>query len=131
MAHPNEEKTNMCVICLDNTRIRKAVEAFELIVDLSIVVVQYRLKWNYCIPHHQDGMELLRHKRKFSDEEIKKYQYHHIDNWFQVWTQLLSLHGCTNYMNMLSLEHLAEYIFKWRNLHHFSQKGWENFNHVF
>ncbi len=32
---------------------------------------------------------------------------------------------------MLSSGHLAEYIFKWRNLYRFSQQGWEIFNHVF
>jgi hypothetical protein len=45
--------------------------------------------------------------------------------------QLHGLDGCTNYTHMLSSGHLAEYMFKWRNLYRFFQKGWENFNHVF
>jgi hypothetical protein len=126
----NDEKTNVGLICLDNNRIRKVIEALELIVDVSIVDEQRSIKCNYCIPHYRDGMELLRQRREFTDEEIKQYQYH-IDNWFQVWIQLHGLHGCTNYMHVLSSGHLAEYLFKWRNLYHFSQQGWENFNHVF
>jgi hypothetical protein len=30
----NDEKTNVSIICLDNTRIRKVIEAFEVIVDV-------------------------------------------------------------------------------------------------
>jgi hypothetical protein len=29
---------------------------------------------------------------------------------------------------MLSSGHIAEYMFRWRNLHRFSQQGWEHFN---
>jgi hypothetical protein len=55
----------------------------------------------------------------------------HIDLWYQVWMELHGLDGCTNYTHMLSSGHMAEFMFKWRNLYRFSQQGWENFNHVF
>jgi hypothetical protein len=75
-------------------------------------------------------MELLRQCSEYSDDEIKVYQGH-IENWYQVWMQLHALEGCTNYTHLLSSAHIAEYMFKWRNMYRFSQQGWENFNHVF
>ncbi len=45
----NEEKTKVGITCLDNTRIWKMIEAFELTIDVSIVDAQFILKWNYCI----------------------------------------------------------------------------------
>jgi hypothetical protein len=41
---------------------------------------------------------------------------------------LYSYAGCTNYIHLLSSGHIAEYMFRWRNLHRFSQQGWEHFN---
>jgi hypothetical protein len=126
----NEEVTNVGIICLDNNRIRKALHSFELLIEVSSIDLQRVIKCNYCIPHYRQGMELLRQRKEFTDEEIKQYQ-HHVDNWYQVWVELHGIHGCTNYTHVLSSGHLAEYIFKWRNLYRFSQQGWENFNHVF
>jgi hypothetical protein len=36
-----------------------------------------------------------------------------------------------NYTHMLSSGHIAEFMYKWRNLYRFSQQGWEKFNHFF
>ncbi len=75
-------------------------------------------------------LKFFARKKEFMDEEIKHFQ-HYIHNWFQVWIQLHGLSGCTNYTHMLSSGHLAQFMFKWRNMYQFSQQGRENFNHVF
>ena len=106
------------------------LESFEIIIDASVADATRIIKWKYCIPNYRDGIEILRQKKEFTDEEIKHFQQL-IDSWFQVWIELHGLSGCTNYTHMLSSGHLAEYMFKWRNMYRFSQQGWENFNHVF
>jgi hypothetical protein len=121
---------NIGIICLDNNRIRKVIDSFEVLVTVAAQDPARSMKYNYCIPHYHSGMELLRQRSEYSDEEIKSYQAH-IDNWFQVWMQLHGLEGCTNYTHVLSSAHLAQYMFKWRNVYILSQQGWENFNHVF
>jgi hypothetical protein len=74
-------------------------------------------------------MVLLWQQEEFNDDAVKHFQ-NHIGQWYQVWVQLHGIEGCTNYTHMLSSVHMAEYMFKWQNLYHFSQQGWENFNHV-
>ncbi len=126
----DDNGTNVGIICLDNNRIRKVINKFELLVAVSVRDESRAIKYRFGIPLYRDGMVILRQRSEFSDEQIRQFQTH-IDLWFQVWIQLHGLEGCTNYTHMLSSGHLAEYMFKWRNLYQFSQQGWENFNHVF
>jgi hypothetical protein len=121
---------NVGIMCLDNTRIRKVIEQFEILVDVAVRDDARMQKYKYCIPEYRNGIELLRQCFEYSDEEIKVYQGH-IDNWYQVWMPLHVLEGCTNFTHLLSSAHIVEYMFKWRNMYRFSQQGWENFNHVF
>jgi hypothetical protein len=69
----------------------------------------------------------MRQKKDFTDDEIHQFQVN-IDDFFQVWVRLYSYAGCTNYIHLFSSGHIAEYMFRWRNLHRFSQQGWEHFN---
>ncbi len=66
-------------------------------------------------------------KMDFTDDEILQFQGN-VDDFFQVWVKLYSYAGCTDYIHLLSSGHIAEYIFRWRNLHWFSQQGGEHFN---
>jgi hypothetical protein len=101
-----------------------------MLIALSISDESRRNKYYYCIPKYREAMQIVRQKNEFTDDDIIRYQ-NLVDNWFQVWVQLHSDAGCTNYTHMLSSGHLAEYMFKWRNLYRFSQQGFEKFNHVF
>ena len=49
-------------------------------------------------------------------------------NFFQAWVLLWQKEGITNYIHMIGSGHIAEYLFKWRNLYRFSQQGWEAMN---
>jgi hypothetical protein len=69
----------------------------------------------------------MRQKTDYTDNDITTFQ-NIIDDFFQVWVQLHSQTGCTNYIHMLSSGHIAEYMLCWHNLHRFSQQGWEHFN---
>jgi hypothetical protein len=70
---------------------------------------------------------IMRQKSDFADDQIQLFQAI-IDDFFQVWVRLYSYAGCTNYIHLLSSGHIAEYMFRWQNLHCFSQQGWEYFN---
>jgi hypothetical protein len=50
---------------------------------------------------------------------------------FQRWVEIdKGKEGVTNYMHWLGAEHIADYLFYWRDLYVHSQQGWENLNHV-
>ena len=40
----------------------------------------------------------------------------------------LSKEGITNYLHMIGSGHIADYLYKWKNLYRFSQQGWEAMN---
>jgi hypothetical protein len=52
---------NAGIICLDNNRIRKVIDSFEVLVTVAVHDPTRSMKYNYCIPHYRSGMELLRH----------------------------------------------------------------------
>jgi hypothetical protein len=117
-------------ITLDNNRIRLVLENFERLIAISISDEIRRNKYNYCIPLYHDAIQVVRQNNDFTDEDIIQYQ-NLVNRWFQVWVQLHSDAGCTNCTHLLSSGHLAEYMFKWRNLYRFSLQGFKKFNHVF
>ncbi len=70
---------------------------------------------------------IKRQKSDFTDDQIQQFQAN-VDDFFQIWVTLYSYAGCTNYIQVLSSGHIAEYMFRWWNLHRFSQQDWEHFN---
>ena len=55
----DDDGTNVGVICLDNSRIRKVINKFELLVNVSVCDATRIVKYNFCIPHYRDGMVIL------------------------------------------------------------------------
>jgi hypothetical protein len=81
----------------------------------------------FAIRKFNAATTIIRQKSDFLDEQILIFQAH-IDDFFQVWVKLYSYAGCMNYIHLISSGHIAEAMFRWRNLHRFSQQGWEHFN---
>ena len=106
-------------ITLTNTRAREVVSNLEEIIELSIADSERIEQTKFAVRKWNAASVIMRQKTDYTDI---------IGDFFQVWVQLHSQTGCTNYIHMLSSGHIAEYMFRWRNLHRFSQQGWEHFN---
>jgi len=52
----------------------------------------------------------------------------HIDAFFILWVDITGHEGITNYIHMLAVGHISEYLVYWGNLYDHSQQGWEAFN---
>jgi len=116
-------------ITLDNNRIRLVLENFERLIAISISDEIRRNKYNYCIPFIAMQYRL---SGKIMISQMKiSFNTRPLLTVGLVWVQLHSNAGCTNCTHLLSSGHLAEYMFKWRNLNRFSQQGFKKFNHVF
>ena len=50
------------------------------------------------------------------------------DDFFSAWLGLIGYDGITNYIHMLGAGHIRYFLKKWRNLHRFSNQGWEAYN---
>jgi hypothetical protein len=114
-------------ITLDNNRAQKIVANMEDIVQLSIAESERKEQLLFSLRKYNAATSIMHQKKYFTDDEIHQFQLN-IDDFFQVWVRLYSYAGCTNYIHLLSSGHIAEYMFRWRNLHWLSQQGWEHFD---
>jgi GTPase len=102
-------------VMLDNNHICSILNNFKILINASISYVSQQQKYGFCIPHYWDAMSIVQQQQEYSNDDIIRCQ-NHVDVWFQVWNELHGTAGCTNYTHMFSSGHLAEYMFKWRNL---------------
>jgi hypothetical protein len=124
---PTEDDGTIGSLTLDNNRARQIVANIEELVELSVCNNTRKEQLLFAIRKFNAATTVMRQKSDYTDDQIIQFQ-HNIDDFFQLWVQLYSYSGCTNYIHLLSSGHIAEYMFRWRNLHRFSQQGWEHFN---
>lgn len=115
-------------ITLDNMKTRVVIANLFLLVQVSIPEVVAQEQWKTCIGHYNDAIEILGEKEDLSDDVINEFQWS-IDQWYYYWFRINGgREGITNYIHQLVTGHIADYLFKWRNLYVHSQQGWENLN---
>lgn len=112
---------------MDNNRTRKVIDSLEELVDILVVDDTRKAQWNVSVRHYRHAVILLRQRQDFTNEQIASFQKH-ADNFFQNWVKLHGKDGVTNYIHMMGSGHLAEYLYKWKNLYRYSQQGWEAMN---
>ena len=72
-------------------------------------------------------IKALSQRSDFSDLQIDAFQVL-ADDFFSAWLNLIGYDGITNYIHMLGAGHIRYFLQKWRNLHRFSNQGWEAYN---
>jgi hypothetical protein len=122
-----EDGESIGSITLDNNQARRIVSNMEELIELAVATDERKELYKFAIRKYNAATLLMRQRTDYTDADIYTFQSN-IDDFFQVWVKLHSHTGCTNYIHMLSSGHIAEYMFRWRNLHRFSQQGWEHFN---
>ena len=114
-------------ISFENTKVRKVVQRMDRFIDASVTDQARQVKWKRCMPKYRVAVVIARQKEDFQDEDIIQFQKS-VDEWFSDYVFLTGKNGMTNYIHLLCTGHLAEYMYKWRNLYEHSQQGWEAFN---
>ena len=112
---------------MDNVRTRRIIDALDTIVDLCVIDEGRKTMWTAALNNYRIAMVLLRQREDFTNTTIASYQPH-ADKFFQSWILLWNKEGVTNYIHMIGSGHIADYLYKWRNLYRFSQQGWEAMN---
>ena len=112
---------------MDNVRMRRIVDAMDTLVHFCVVDGERAGRWTTASNNYWTAMVLLRKRHDFTNAEIAVYQ-NHADRFFQAWVTLWQKEGITNFMHMIGSGHVADYLFKWKNLYRFSQQGWEAMN---
>ena len=83
--------------------------------------------WTMALNNYRTAMILLRKRDDFTNTEIVTYQQR-AGRFFHAWVKLWQKEGIANYIHMIWLGHIANYLYKWRNLYRYSQQGWEAMN---
>jgi hypothetical protein len=112
---------------MDNVRTRRVVDLLDTIVDLCVTDEVRKTLWTTALNNYRIAMVLLRKREDFTNAMIATYQ-HHADKFYQAWVILWQKEGITNYLHMIGSRHIADYLYKWKNLYRFSQQGWEAMN---
>jgi hypothetical protein len=112
---------------LDNNRTRSIIEGLESLIDLCLVEGNEPEKWKECINYYKKTMTMIRQKEDFTNAQIMDFQ-EQADMFIQIWYDLHTKEGATNYIHMLASGHISEYLYYWRNLYAHSQQGWEALN---
>ena len=120
-------KKELGPITMDNVRTRRVVDMLDDVVTLCVTDEVRKTLWTTSLNHYRKAMVYLRQREDFSNKSIAKYQSH-ADKFYQAWIMLWQKEGITNYLHMIGSGHIADYLYKWKNLYRFSQQGWEAMN---
>ena len=121
------KKKEIGPITMDNVRTRRVVDALDTLVDFCVTDQARAALWMNALNNYRTAMILVRKRDDFINTEIASYQ-RHADLFFQSWVKLWQKEGITNYIHMIGSGHIADYLYKWRNLYRFSQQSWEAMN---
>jgi hypothetical protein len=110
------KKREICPITMDNVRTRRVVDSLDILVDFCVTDQARAALWMVALNNYRTAMILVRKRDDFTNTEIATYQ-RHADMFFQAWVQLWQKEGVTNYIHMIGSGHIADYLYKWRNLH--------------
>jgi hypothetical protein len=123
----DSQKKEIGPIAMDNVRTRRIIDSLDTIIDFCVTDQDRKSLWMRSLQNYRIVMVLLRQKEDFTNATIASYQ-NHADLFFQAWILLWQKEGITNYIHMIASGHIADYLYKWKNLYRFSQQGWEAMN---
>ena len=117
----------LSTLSFGNGRTRNAIQKIEALIDVCLLPGE-RQDWKVCIGDYRAAINIATRHDDLTDEEIHEFQ-RHADNFYQLWIKVaLGKRGVTNYIHLLGSGHVAEFLFRWRNLYAHSQQGWEALN---
>lgn len=79
----DEKEKKLGTITLENWRSRIVLDKLELLVEVSVPVLNRKLMWQRLLPNYRAFMVMARHKNDWNTpEQIGNFQ-HLVDKWFQ------------------------------------------------
>jgi hypothetical protein len=81
-------------------------------------------QWKICFDAISEIMITLRQRQYFTHDEISDLDKK-VTLWSSAWISLTGRECMTNYIHMICIGHLVEYLKRWKNIYRFSNQGWE------
>ncbi len=124
----DESECKFYPLTMDNQRCKRCIANNGALVEYCVLNVDnQREKMVTAVAFFQGTMDDLCKKTPFSNHKVEEFQ-DLADHFSQKWLDLTLLPGMTNSIHMLASDHLAEYLFRHRNLYVYSNQGWEALN---
>ncbi len=114
-----------------NSTVRCMMDSVDVLIDsaFSNADDDYKNKLKLACSKYLQAIELLTAHRILSDDEQETFQ-DLIDDFFQIWIDLFSTEGMTNYIHLLGSGHILFFLQKYKCLYIYSQQGWESLNSI-
>jgi hypothetical protein len=94
---------------IPNTKLRKFLDNFDLLVELCVVDPDRKEKWNEAIQLWVAYIAWAGQREDFSDDEINELEELG-DEFFRIWLDLHGQAGVTNYIHLIGAGHLSYYL---------------------
>ena len=126
--NPNGLGRRIGVLNVENTKIRKTLDKFYQIIDLSIVCSDTRNPLSSAVWKHDRSMFILRKKEvDYAFEELIEFKCF-TNSFCATTSKIYDRKIFTNYCHVLIVNHVCDCIVEWGNLYWHSQQGWESLN---
>ena len=129
---PRDKDGTILDITMDNGRVRKIMKRIDRLIDFCMrsCDVERNIKWKRCMANYNNSMKILCQHTDYTVDDLIEYQTN-VDDFFQVYSELVGLEGITNYIHIISSGHMVDYMQRWKCLYRFSNQGWEAYNSLF
>jgi hypothetical protein len=113
-----------------NSTVRCMMSSILLLIEsaFSNGTDEEKNKLNLACTKYLQAIQLLSARRTLTDEEQDMFQ-DLIDDFFEIWVDLFSTEGMTNYIHLLGAGHMY-FLQKYKCLYIYSQQGWESMNRI-
>jgi hypothetical protein len=114
-----------------NSTVRCMMQSVDLIIEqaFSNDNDEKKNKLILACSKYCKAIELLTLYRMLTECEQEEFQ-DLIDDFFEIWVELFSNEGVTNYIHLLSSGHILYFLQKYKCLYIYSQQGWESMNSI-
>ena len=86
-----------------------------------------KIIWKSLLNKHKEGDQIVRKKTNYTDDDLDNFRDVSYEFYLKCVTHI-GLTGITNYLHMWGCGHIHYCMKKYRNLHRYSQQGWEGLN---
>jgi hypothetical protein len=127
---PITDKKELGPISMTNSKVRKIIDNFDLLVDSVLpddTPESIKNLWYTALDSYRELMVMVRQREDFSDEDIEEFS-DLCDIFYDAWIELHQREGITNYIHLIGSGHVTYYLQRYKNLYRFSQQGWESLN---
>jgi hypothetical protein len=125
----SEDKNGVGQLRMHNPHTRKFIQCLDVLIEQCVVEDVRRQKWIKAVEYHRAAMTICNSMKISKMPKLLNIK-RNADHFFQEWVELHGIRGMTSHIHLAGSGHIANFLFRWRNLYRHSQQGWEALNNL-